>query len=433
MRRLLRTLLAVGLVWLSLTTAAHAQVLYSLTDLGLLPGGNLSRAAAINNAGQVTGDAAINTDFPPDLRAYRWQSGVMSLIGTPPTSLVPGSGGTFSAGRGINASGQIAGITSETIGADVFVRGFFYNGTSMAFVPTLPGGAINVANGVNASGVVVGYSNRDPDPAVTPYDAFRWDSGTNTLTALPRFYTGASFTIASGINSSGRIVGTGEFDGSGLQRAFRWDTGDSALTAIPVLPAFNGIDDPATFNNFANRVNDSGNVVGISDVSDFIGTGIFRQHAYLYLSGTNTLIDIGTLGGNLGEARGLNSFNEVVGFSNPFDDGPDRAFLYTQSGGIVDLNTLVDGTGAGWTLLRAESINDDGWIVGFGLDPNGDEHAFLLRPQAIPEPATWALIGTLAAAVGGRAWHRRREARLVQDDSGCMMLANSPPSSSDAD
>jgi probable HAF family extracellular repeat protein len=302
----------------------------------------------------------------------------------------------------------------------------------MAFIPPLPGGSTNVANDLNASGVVVGYSNLDPDPVVTPYDAFRWDSATNTLTALPRFYASASFTIAYGINSSGRIVGTGEFNSDGLQRAFRWDTGNPTLTAIPVLPPFNGVDDPNTFNNFANRVNDSGNVVGLSDVSDFIGTSIFRQHAFLYLSATNTLIDIGTLGGNLGEARGINSFNEVVGFSNLVDDGPDRAFLYTQAGGIVDLNTLLDGTGAGWTLLRAEGINDDGWIVGFGLDPNGDIHAYLLRPQAIPEPATWALIGTFSAAIAARAWHRRREAQLVQEESGCWMLAKSPPSSSDA-
>lgn len=429
MPRVAAQLLAVAWAWLGLSGSLRAQ-LYSLTDLGVLTGGNLSRAAAINNSGQITGDSAINTDNPPDVRVFRWQgSGPMTMIGTPPNSLVPGSGGTYSAGRAINGSGHIIGVTNQVIGSDSYIRGFYFNGSTMAFVPNLPGGSINVANDISNSGVVTGYANLDPDPVIPPYVAYTWDSTTNTLTQLPMFYSGASFTIGYGINSSGRVVGSGEFNTNGLVRAFFWDPADTSLTPIPVLPPYNGIDDPTTFNNFANRVNESGNIIGISDVSDFLNTGIFRQHAFLYLTATNTLIDIGTLGGNLGEARGINSFNVVVGFSNLVNDGPDRAFIYTQSGGIVDLNTLLDSSGAGWTLLRAEAINDDGWIVGFGLDPNDELRGFLLRPAVIPEPTTWALIGTLTAAVGGYTWHRRREARISHDEDSGTIWANNPPSS----
>ncbi|HMP03329.1 MAG TPA: DUF3466 family protein [Gemmatales bacterium] len=418
------------IVWALVVSAAPAQQ-YTLIDLGVFPTGNESRAAALNASGLVTGAAGITTDFPPDYRAYIWQSGVMSLFGTPPDSMVPGSGGTASEGRSINVHGHVVGLTNQFTGTSYVTRGFYFDGTNNVFVPLLPGGGTNVANDINASGIVVGYSNLAADPAMPPYVAFRWDANSAAPpTQLPTFYGGANSTIANGLNDGGRIVGTGEFDANGRQRAFIWDNGDANLTAIPVLPPINA-SDPNTFNNFANKVNVHGNVVGVSDVSDFFGTGIFQQNAFLYISATNTLIDIGTLGGNLGEGRGINSLNDVVGFSNDVENGVDIAFIWTQSGGIVDLNTLLDSTGDGWFLERAEAINDEGWIVGFGIAPNGDTHAYLLRPAAIPEPATWALLGTLAMGGAAGYWHRRREARLVQDeDSGEVTLANSPPSGS---
>jgi hypothetical protein len=60
----------------------------------------------------------------------------------------------------------------------------------------------------------------------------------------------------------------------------------------------------------------------------------------------------------------------------------------TGSGNNIDLNTLID-PGLGWTLEIAYSINDNGWIVGQGINPDGYTRAYLL----IPEPATLALLG----------------------------------------
>jgi hypothetical protein len=51
-----------------------------------------------------------------------------------------------------------------------------------------------------------------------------------------------------------------------------------------------------------------------------------------------------------------------------------RAFLYTQTAGIQDLNTLVVNLPAGVTLRRALAINDPGDIV--GVTTNG--RAFLV-------------------------------------------------------
>ena len=44
------------------------------------------------------------------------------------------------------------------------------------------------------------------------------------------------------------------------------------------------------------------------------------------------------------------------------------------------------------------SINDDGWIVGYGINPDGDSHAYLLTP----EPATLLLLGISAVMLKKR-------------------------------
>lgn len=50
--------------------------------------------------------------------------------------------------------------------------------------------------------------------------------------------------------------------------------------------------------------------------------------------------------------------------------GPFHAFLY-DGGTMFDLLTLVVSGGTGWTLSEATAINDQGWIVGYGTNPDG--------------------------------------------------------------
>jgi hypothetical protein len=46
---------------------------------------------------------------------------------------------------------------------------------------------------------------------------------------------------------------------------------------------------------------------------------------------------------------------------------------------MLDLNTLIP-PGSNLQLVMATSIDDHGEIGGQGVDPNGDNHAFLLTP-----------------------------------------------------
>ncbi len=95
--------------------------------------------------------------------------------------------------------------------------------------------------------------------------------------------------------------------------------------------------------------------------------------AYLYYNGT--VKDLGTLGSYI-LADGINQSGQIVGYYN----GGTSAFLY--SGGVMkDLNNLVIGD-SGWELQVATAINDSSQIVGWGINPAGQEHAFLLNPLA---------------------------------------------------
>lgn len=68
-----------------------------------------------------------------------------------------------------------------------------------------------------------------------------------------------------------------------------------------------------------------------------------------------------------------------------------RAFL-SGPDGMVDLNSLLDATGAGWTLTLANGLSENGFITGEGRI-NGESHAFLLTANPVPEPASMAALG----------------------------------------
>ena len=66
------------------------------------------------------------------------------------------------------------------------------------------------------------------------------------------------------------------------------------------------------------------------------------------------------------------------------------------------LDTLLPAN-SGWALQDAHGINDLGQIVGYGINPDGNQHAYLLSPLSqpptdpppagspVPEPSTIVL------------------------------------------
>ena len=112
--------------------------------------------------------------------------------------------------------------------------------------------------------------------------------------------------------------------------------------------------------------------------------------------------DLGVLAGfTSSSASAINSSDEVVGGSS--NGSTTHAFVYTPSGGMVDLNSLIPA-GSGWTLNSAEGVNDSGEITGSGTF-NGVTEAFILI--LTPEPSTVALLGIGAIGFGAIAIRRR--------------------------
>jgi hypothetical protein len=97
---------------------------------------------------------------------------------------------------------------------------------------------------------------------------------------------------------------------------------------------------------------------------------------------------------------GINHGGQVVGWGGGSTGLDDRAWVWTGSGKIQDLNGLIP-TNSGWTLEQATGINAGGMIVGQG-PTSGAQHGFLLTPTSAPAAtaATSAAHHTDAKASG---------------------------------
>lgn len=98
---------------------------------------------------------------------------------------------------------------------------------------------------------------------------------------------------------------------------------------------------------------------------------------------------LGALDISASEALALNDNGWIVGTAVATNGGGNRAFLYTQADGMIDLNTLLSNS-SDLTLIAATAISENGSIAGYGRASDGREHALLLaprRPGACPPPA----------------------------------------------
>ena len=144
----------------SLAPQGNHAFLYSngsMVDLWVLPGGNSSKAQAINNLGQIVGGSSTMTAQGLESHAFLYENGTMTDIG----SL---GGGLDTSANGINDSGQIVGNSDG--------RAFYYSGGAMVDINSAlesPISAVLVnATSINTVGQIVATGSDGHSYVLTP-------------------------------------------------------------------------------------------------------------------------------------------------------------------------------------------------------------------------------------------------------------------------
>lgn len=317
--------------------AAGAATQYAIIDLGDL-GGIESKALDISPTGEIVGYASLASG---DYHAFLWNGAMQDL------------------GVIFGANQKMAFAISPS--NQVFEIGYNYGDlTSQAFSwiagsPTASLGSFS-ARAVNASDSVVGCLTSANTTTVSRVEhACLWQNG--TLTDLGT--AGGGFSYANDINNLGDIVGASLLADQTTMHACIWRNWN-----VLDLGTLGGI------NSQAYAINDAGRIVGWADTP---GGGAPHGFVFATDQGGNVTsrIDIGTLNGSWSYAYGVNNLNQVVGTSG-------RAFLW-QGGVLTDLNSLL-APGSGWKLASAHAITDAGQIAGYGQNPQGFPHGFVMFP-----------------------------------------------------
>ena len=379
---------------------------YTVTDLGVLPGGSFSQASGGNtNTGLITGAADVADG---SFHAVLWQYGQLTDLA---------SQGPNSFGIGVNDAGVVAG-EAETGDADTenfcaFESGFrcvpfLWQDGIMSQLPTLggPNGAVST---VNNAGVAVGVAQtalRDLSCVASVahrYQAVAWGPGPGEIRVL-RPLPGDTVTVALWVNDRGQAVGTSGNCSNTLPygaiigpHAVLWDSDGTPRD----LGSLGGTVDVTLFGvgTTGLYINDNGAVSGGAALA-----GNKSSHGFLWTPETG-MKDLGTLAGDVASgALAVNNRNEVVGGSNS-SKGDQRAFLW-RNGLMTDLNTMVPKDSPLY-LLVGFGINDLGEIVGMGATHEGDVHAFLATPNTGLTPAS--LLGVERRQSGGSMSRNARQ------------------------
>jgi len=238
----------------------------------------------------------------------------------------------------------------------------------------------------------------------------------------------SNYSIANDINSFGVIVGGADFGNRDAPVPCFWNTTNGTMIEIG-----------NSERGEAFAINDHNQIVGVIRGND-------REHA-MFMGGLNSEIVLLDLPGSSSTARDINNVGTIIGtiltdegvihsFVTSINAEPNyitspdgiatyahsinnagfvvgqyimsdpqsielQAFVWHEDFGLLNLNDLVDPN-TGWDLRGAMSISDDGHIVGYGFDPNGEYRGFLLAPIPCPG-STFVLILLTAIRIRQRS------------------------------
>jgi probable HAF family extracellular repeat protein len=250
-------------------------------------GSGTDLAVAINASGQVAGAAGAH--------AALWSGGTKTDLGT--------LGGNLSRATGINAAGQVIGVSKTASGA---THAFIWSGGVMTDLVSLAGASgSSVATAINSSGQVAGTSTT----AGGTVHAFSWKNGVMTdLGTLGGTASMASSPTALAVSPATPPGGA-------------WTT---SMAGIPLASPNLSTASPALLPRGRRAINDAGQIVGTSTTA----TG--QTHAFVWTAGV--MKDLGTLGGTYSEGAAINSLGQATGVANVTGDTASHGFLYDPAG-----------------------------------------------------------------------------------------------------
>ena len=375
---------------LAVSAPVQGTDIIEVIDLGTL-GGTESRAYGLNASGDVTGSYMVggsNHAFVWHDADGDWEvdAGEMQDLGT--------LGGGRSVGRAINDAGQVTGWADlQTLGN---YRAFVWTDTDgdwqgdpgeMVNLGTLgiTSGTHSVGYDINNAGQVTGISYLDA--AFTKRRSFRYTDLDSDGVADPGEMRnmgtlGGQVSQGFGINTAGNVVGLST-QVSGTQQTFRWIDGDADNIVDPgEMVALVSPSTPST----GYEINDSGEIAGY-----FESGGV--SHAYYYDPNVGMTDLHGLLGAAESWAYGVNDDGMVSG-TYLTSGGDQHAFVYDpDSAEVTTLDDLLLA-GSGWELFTARDIEGN-MVCGWGI-LDGEVHAYLAihtEGEESPEPVTLLLVG----------------------------------------
>ncbi len=339
----LLTLICTTLLLCSSSAQARGYT-FDIIDLGTVGNDTASYASSINNSGMVVGTSVdTNGDTQGFLWTEYWPSNGTML------GLKKGSHDTYA--TAIDSSGTILGGAVKNNKTE---SGLWHSWNPNGNMSKL--NHMTMAYNINDNGQILA-SNGD---ASQTYIYSIW-GGHNPI----KVGGDMSIKYASDINTSGNVIGETE-----LGTPYIWNMYNNSTELI------------SSIQGSATDINRSNEVVGtktgdVATDGTVIDTG--ESQAYVYRNGE--VVELGYVGvGTTSEAYAINEEGLIVGTSN------GNAFLWSEEGGMLNLNDLLPDSSEWSNLSVASDINDLGQIVGWGTI-NGQTHSFIISNIAsAPEP-----------------------------------------------
>lgn len=367
--------LLVGVLWCSALAAASAPRL-SIIDLRAVNNAQSSRTVDVNNAGVAIGTNFFESGFRPFV--YSAQTGMQdfgSLIGAAPTDSLNL--------WDINNRGEIVGEWNS--------RPILYSAAGGAqFLGTQAG----VGTLINDAGqaLVLQFAVEPTTVLFTP--------GLGETVVPLRPGTGGT---GGGLNDVGFVTGNVETEVPWLPRPAIWSAQGGLLDLG--LP-------PGHVNGIAQAINNAGTVVGYGSVPRSDGYTEARPWRYTQDGGFVDLLRGEAGPADLTMPTSIDDDGLVTGwFLNEFGEARSGAFLYHDSFGLVDANTLLsDADAATWSLQLVGQFNSAGVAATYALVDGVPQLALLQMSAPVPEPTIWSMVLLAAPAFWRRALSKRSTA-----------------------